>query len=144
MAAGYNSLTVTRTSTGVSWSFNATAMSSAYYFVQVRCEGASAGAEGLHQTASLPVTGSISASDPAFRTGKRVYTVTQYVRAGYSYDWAEEDSVTVTVTWPVAALRVKSGSTVKTCTNIRVKTGSTIKTVIGVYSVKNGTVKPGI
>ncbi len=144
MAAGYNSLKVTRTATGVSWSFNATAVSGAWDQCRVVCENYSASSSGLNHPASVKVTGSAAATDPAYRTGRRVYTVRQYVRASSAYDWVAEDSITVTVTWDVTALRVVSDGSVKICANIQVKAGDTIKNVVGVYSVKNGVVKPGI
>lgn len=95
MAAGYNSLSVTKSGSKVNWSFNATAVSSAYYFVKVECNGLSAEAEGQGNTASVQITGSADRG-PA---GSRTYTVKQYVRAGYGYEWVEEDSTTVTVSW---------------------------------------------
>ncbi len=144
MAAGYDSLTVTRTDSGVRWSFNATAVSGTYYFVRVECEGLSAVAEGQGETASVAVAGSVGIEDPEYRTGKRVYTVRQYVRAGYEYQWAEDGAATVTVTWDTAMLRVAVNGTVKVCSDIRAVSGGAVRTVTGVYSVKNGTVKPGI
>lgn len=143
MAAGYSNLTVTRTASGVSWSFNATALSSAYYYCKVECESSSTSVEGLNTQASVTVTGSVACTDADYKTGRRVYTIRQYVRAGYNYEWQLDSTAACTVTWDVAALRVKIGSTVKTCTNIKVKNGSSIKSVIGVYSVENGQIKPG-
>ena len=144
MAAGYNSLTVTRTGSGVSWSFNATAQSDTYYWCKVECNGDSDIAEGQNVPASVQVTGSLSFSDPDYKTGSKTYTVKQYVRASYDYEWAEDGSVTVTVTWDTAVLRVVINGNVTLCSNIKVKSGSTVKDVIGVYSVQNGTVKPGV
>lgn len=47
--------------------------------------------------------------------------------------------------WEVLAiLRVKSGSTITTYTQIYVKSGSSVKQVLGVYSVQDGVVKQGI
>ena len=95
MAAGYNSLTVTRNGSTVSWSFNATAISSAYNNVRVVCDGKSAEAYTINTAASVQVTGSTT-SDAA---GSRTYTVYQYVRYGAGYDWQADGSTTVTVSW---------------------------------------------
>ena len=144
MAAGYNSKTVTKNSSGVSWSFNATAASSSYPHVKVECGGFTAEVYENGQTASVAVSGSAAFGTADYNAGSKTYTINQYVRAGYGYEWALNDSATCTVSWDTATLRVVSNGSVKTCSNIKVVSGGSVKTVTAVYSVSNGTVKPGI
>lgn len=143
MAAGYNSLTVTRTNTGVSWSFNATAQNTVNYYCRVYVGDDYAEArEGA--VASLPVTGSAEFGTEEYLAKRKEYTVTQMSRPYWQIGWATDDYITVTVTWDTAMLWVAVNGIVTACANIKVKSGSDVKDVIGVYSVKNGEVKPGI
>lgn len=144
MAAGYNSLSVTKNSSGVAWSFNATAASSGYPHVMVVCGSFSAEVYENGQTASVTVTGSAAYGSADYLAGSKTYTIEQWVRAGYDYEWALDGTTTCTVSWDTATLRVVSSGSVKVCSNIKVVSGGQVKTVTGVYSVKNGQVKPGI
>ena len=144
MAAGYNSKSVTKNSSGVAWSFNATAASSAYPHVRVVCGSFSAEVYENGQTASVQVTGSAAFGTADYNAGSKTYTIEQYVRSDYGAEWSPDGTATCTVSWDTATLRVVSSGNVKVCSNIKVKSGSQVKTVTGVYSVKNGVVKPGI
>lgn len=150
MAAGYNSLSVTKTGSGVAYSFNATAVAAYWDQVKVVCGSFSATASPAGTTASVQVTGTIPYTDPEYQTGSKTFTVTQYVKAsGPQYEWAEDPydpptSVTVTVTWDTGGLRIVENGVVTICSNIKVKDGEDIKTVVAAYSVEDGVVKPWV
>ena len=150
MPAGYNSLTVTRTGSGISYSFNATAQTGDWWNVRVVCGTFSAQASGLNNPASVLVTGIVPYTDPEYRTGEKTFTVTQYVRGPdpadewHIYDYDTQSVITVMVTWDPAALRVVVNGIVVACADIRVKDGNDIKTVVAAYSVEDGAVKPWV
>ena len=144
MAAGYNSKSVTKDSSGVSWSFNATAITSSYAHVKVECGDFTAEAHEINTTASVAVSGSAAVGTEDYNAGSKTYTIKQYVKATYEGEWVEDGTATCTVSWDVAVLRAVVNGTVTVCSNIKAVSGGQVKTVTGVYSVKDGVVKPGI
>lgn len=144
MAAGYTNLSVTRTANGVEWSFDATGTSDLYYWCRVVCNGQEDISEGQGTTASVTVTGNATYGTADYNAGSKTYTVTQYGRASYDFDWEQQSTATVTVSWSTVSLKVVSNGSVQTCTNIKAKSGNSIKDVIAIYSVSDGVVKPGI
>lgn len=141
---GYENLTVTRTGSGVSWSFDAYAEDDLNMYTKAVCEEfeSAEGREGVRTY--VTVTGSASYGSQAYAAGSKTYTITQYSRGQYATPWFVRGTAECTVTWDTAMLRVVVNGTVTACANIKAKSGSTVKDVIGVYSVKNGVVKPGI
>lgn len=150
MPAGYNSLSKTKTGSGLYYSFNATAQTPDWWNVKVVCGEFSATASGLNNPASVQVTGTIPYSDPEYRAGSKTFTVTQYVKGPDSadewhiYEYDEQSIITVTVTWDTGELRIVDNGTVTICADIRVKNGENIKTVVAAYSVEDGVVKPWV